>query len=113
MGIIATVVLNGLAIWIVQILVPGFSVSDGWLTYLLAGLVLGVLNFFIKPLLKILTAPLIIFTLGLFLVVVNMAVVWILDKLMDSIYIADFWTLFIATIALSIVNFLFNMFRKA
>ena len=69
----------------------------------LAGFVLGVINFSIKPILDIITIPLKIMTLGLFSIFLNMAIVWTVDVLiLDKMF--TLWTLFLTTIILSIVN---------
>jgi putative membrane protein len=56
--------------------VPGIS-ADGWTTLLIAGLLLGVVNAVVKPIVVILTFPITIITLGLFLLVVNGAMLWL------------------------------------
>ena len=81
-----------LGLWLAVLFVPGVSValhSDSnffgvsitayWQLYLLLGVILGLLNFFIKPILKTISLPLEIITLGLFTFVINMALVFVVD----------------------------------
>lgn len=71
-------------LWLADRLVPGIS-SDGWMTLIIAGLLLGIVNAVVKPVVVVLTFPITILTLGLFLLVVNAAmlglVAWFLDGL--------------------------------
>jgi putative membrane protein len=69
-GFLLRLVLNALALWLVSVIVPGIHV-DGLLPLFGAALVLGVLNAFVRPLLVILTLPITLLTLGLFLFVIN------------------------------------------
>ncbi len=85
-----------LGIFLAQRFVPGVEFSGNWQTLALAGGILGLLNFFIKPILKFISLPLRILTLGLFSLVINMFMVWIVDiiflELIISGIIPLFWT---------------------
>ncbi len=59
--------------------------SPIWKGFLIVGLVVGILNTFVKPIIKILSFPVIILTMGLFLLVINAGILWILDWLFDGI----------------------------
>lgn len=59
------------ALWVVQTIIPGFSITGGLISYLLIALSLALVNTFIKPLLKIIFLPINMMTLGLFTVVIN------------------------------------------
>ncbi len=87
------------------------------LTYILSGvhfsdfkaaivfaLVLGVLNIIIKPILVLLTIPITIVTLGLFLLVINALMILLADKLMDSVVVDGFWWALIFSILLSVLS---------
>ncbi len=77
---------------------------DDFTTAIIFALVLGILNLLIKPILVILTIPVTIVTLGLFLLVINAIIILIADKLMDGITIDGFWWAFIFSIILSLVS---------
>jgi len=65
----------------------GVSLADQWKMLLLLGIILGLLNFFIRPILKAIALPLEIITLGLFSLVINMGLIWFLDLMFDELYV--------------------------
>jgi len=75
---------------------------DAFSTSLIVALVLGLLNFFVKPFLVLLTLPITIFTLGLFYLVINALIILLCDKLVDGFSVASFWTALLFSIILSI-----------
>jgi len=83
-----------LGIWLAQKYVPGVEFTGNWQTLALVGVILGVLNFFIKPLLKAITWPLKILTFGLFGLVINMLMVWIVDIVSPELIIPGLIPLF-------------------
>lgn len=68
-----------LGLWLAAQFVPGVEFTGTWKILILAGAMLGVANFFIKPILKTITLPLRILTLGLFGLIINIAMVWAID----------------------------------
>ena len=76
-GFLIRILGNSIAIYAAYYFVPGFIVVGGIKEYLLAGVLLGLLNKIVKPPVKLLTMPLIILTLGLFLVVINALMLWL------------------------------------
>ena len=71
-----------LGIWLAQRFVPGVEFIGPIQTLFVAGLILGLINFFIKPILKIITLPLRILTFGLFSLVINMGIVWVVTDIL-------------------------------
>ena len=65
----------------------GLALNWQWEIILVLGIALGLLNYFIRPILKTLSLPLEIITLGLFTIVINMALLWFLDLIFDELYI--------------------------
>ncbi|OGZ36816.1 MAG: hypothetical protein A3D38_01605 [Candidatus Portnoybacteria bacterium RIFCSPHIGHO2_02_FULL_40_23] len=104
MRFIVQILTNGLAIFLAAYLVPGIVFTGDILTLLIAGLILGLINFFIKPILKLISAPLIILTLGFFTLVINMGLLWILDYLVKELTITGLWTFFWGALVISAVN---------
>ena len=80
---------------------PGVSVS-GFIAALIVAIVLGVLNVIVKPILVILTIPITIITLGLFLFVINACIILLADKFVDGFGVTGFWTALLFSILLSI-----------
>ena len=76
------VLLNAVALWLAANLVPGIHYSGGLAWLLLAGLLLGLLNLLVKPLLTFLSLPLIVLSLGLFYLVINGAILYLAAGLM-------------------------------
>ncbi len=95
---------NAVAVYLAFRFVPGFSVTGGWEQYLIAGLGLAILNVTLRPILKLLATPLIMLTLGLFSLVINALMLWILDYFMAGITIGDIMTLVWATLIVTVVN---------
>ena len=100
---------NGLALYAAVRWVPGFSVTGGWEQYLIAALVLSLLNMIVRPILKLISFPLIMLTLGLFTIVINALMLWLLDYFLVSVSIANITALVWATIVVSIVNLIVSM----
>ena len=93
-----------LAVWAAAAVVPGISYDDKQ-SLLIAALVLGVLNTFVKPVLKVLALPLIVLTLGLFLLVVNALVLLATAWLVPGFHVAGFWPAVGGSLVVSIVSF--------
>jgi putative membrane protein len=118
--------ITGLALWVVTLILPGMSFVGGTTALQTAGIILvvgvifGLVNAVIKPLVQVLSIPLYILTLGLFHVVVNALMLWITAWITDhtthwGLHIDHFWwTAIWAAILLSIVGWIFSLpFRGA
>lgn len=113
MKILLTVVANALALWVASALVDGIEVtgqgSSRVVTLLLVAVLFGVLNALVKPVLKVLSLPLIVVTLGLFLVVVNAVMLsltsWI-SGVLDLGFHVDrfFWDAVLGALVISAVG---------
>lgn len=100
-----------LGFWLAAKFVSGVEFIGPIQSLLLAGLILGLVNFFIKPIVKLITWPLKILTFGLFSIVINMTMVWIVDILFPELIIAGIIPLFWTTVivwGLSLILFLFG-----
>jgi len=103
--------LTGLAVVLTAYLLPGVDVTDYW-TALLVAAVLALANIFVKPLLIILTIPITIVTLGLFLLVINALMILLADYLVDGFAVSGFWWALLFSLILSIFNSLFDDLLK-
>lgn len=114
MFIIISILLNALALIITEKLVPGFDIvgNNYYLTAILAAIVLGVINTFIKPILLILTAPLNFLTLGLFTFVVNAVILWMASLLIKDILIENWLAAILAAVVLSVVSTALSLLVK-
>ncbi len=98
-------------------LVPGIQVeSAGWTVYAGMAVILGLMNASIRPLLKLLTCPLIILTLGLFTLVINGVTLWLAAVLANWLgvmfIVENFWAAFWGAIIVSVVSVLLSMFVR-
>lgn len=94
-----------IGIMITAYFVPGIQVS-GIITALIAGAVLGLINFIIKPILRILTLPINILTLGLFSIVLNGLLFYLLSLIVSGVTITSFTAAVIGSIVVSIINWI-------
>ncbi|MEU8507230.1 phage holin family protein [Streptomyces brevispora] len=96
-----------------DITLTGGSTGRKVLTLILVALIFGLVNFFVKPILKLLTLPLFIVTLGLFTLVVNalmlMLTSWLADKFDLSFHVDGFWTAVLGGLIISIVSWALNV----
>ena len=83
---LARVLIAALGLWLAAVLLPGVSYS-GWLDLLLAALLLGVVNAIVRPVVFLFTLPLTILTLGLFLLVVNAAMIGLVALLLRGFHV--------------------------
>lgn len=102
--------LNGFALWISASLLSGvdYEPGDVFVTFILAGLVLTLVNAVLKPILLILSLPAVVLSLGLFTLVINGVLVWVAGLIVPGLQIG-FGESIIAGIIVSIINFLFTM----
>jgi putative membrane protein len=103
---------NSLALYAAYWLVPGFNFSGGIKEFLMAGTILGLLNLTVKPILKLISLPIIILTLGLFTLVINALLLWLVDYIFDFVSISDIVTLVWATIVVVVVNMIISGLTK-
>src|SRR5436189_5112122 len=94
---------NALALWICDGIFSSVSINGAW-AYIIGAVVLGIANTIIKPILAFLTLPLIIFTLGLFLLVINIAMVALAEWIAPNFSIDGFWTYVGVVVIIWIVN---------
>lgn len=111
MQIILSLILNALALIVTAYIVPGFQVA-GFTTALLAAIVLGVVNTFIKPILQLITAPLTIVTFGLFAFVVNAVVLFLVSAVVPGFTVVGWIPAILGAIVLSIVSMVLNSLLK-
>ena len=107
---------NALALWLANHWVPGFILSANLLQLLVIGFILAVLNFLLKPLFSLVLGPIILITLGLGIIIVNALILFLLpyvaghlDFLRGSITIQSIPALFLATIIISVINFIIHL----
>ncbi|MFJ9633081.1 phage holin family protein [Streptomyces sp. NPDC091280] len=104
----------GVAVWLLdKITLTGDSTFKKVWTLILVALVFGLVNFLVKPIVKVLTFPLFILTLGLITLVVNALMLlltsWLADKLDLSFHVDGFWTAVLGGLIISVVSWALNL----
>jgi putative membrane protein len=107
MNLLIRILLSALAVYISAKLLPGVTVNGLW-TAIIVAIVLGLLNAIVKPILTILTIPITIITLGLFLLVINVIIIYIADALIGGFAVDGFFSALIFSFVLSIVGWLLS-----
>jgi putative membrane protein len=92
------------AAWIV----PDVDVKGGFWSILIVAAILGLVNVILGTILRVLTFPIMILTLGLFSIVINMIVLWVTTLLTDRLEIDGFWAYFFAALVIAIVTAVFS-----
>ncbi len=103
MNILIKIIISSLAVFLTAWLLPGAEVTD-YTAAIWVAVVLALLNGFLKPLLIILTIPITIFSLGLFLLVINAAIILIGSNLVDGFYVDGFWWALLFSLVLSVIT---------
>ncbi|MFH1368646.1 MAG: phage holin family protein [Elusimicrobiota bacterium] len=83
--------------------------ADGWSALLVAALILGLLNAFLKPLIVIVTLPINIMSLGIFTLAINGFMFWVVSKIVQGFYVTSFWGAMWAALLFSVISFLLNL----
>ena len=104
MKLLMKLVLSAIAVIILAKLLPGVTLDDTFTTPFIVALVLAILNVLVKPILIILTLPITILTLGLFLLVVNALIILLADKLIDGFQVSSIWTAILFSLLLSFLQ---------
>ncbi|OGI46031.1 hypothetical protein A2121_00425 [Candidatus Nomurabacteria bacterium GWB1_40_6] len=102
---------SAVAILITAYVLPGVHV-DGILAAFILAVILGVINTFIRPVLVMLTLPLSIVTLGLFVLVINALLVMLASYIVPGFTVAGFWYAFLFGIVLAIVSYVLQIFER-
>lgn len=110
--LLASWIINALALLIVSNVIPGFEVSDFYAA-LVAALILGFVNATIRWILVILTLPITIVTLGLFTFVINALMIWLVATIVEGFSVTSFSAALMGAILLWLISFFTNVFLKA
>jgi putative membrane protein len=108
--------ITALALYAAVQLVPGIDYEGGWTTLAGMALVFGFVNAIVRPILTLLSCPLILLTLGLFTLVINGAMLLLAARLAElfdvSFYVRGFWPAFWGALVISVVSFFMNLFIR-
>ena len=113
MNFIIRLLINAAALWVATSFVPGITFRGDWMHLLFVALVFGVVNAFVRPLVRLLTFPLLILTLGLFTLVINGLMLMLTSSLSAGLglgfHVAGFWPALWGALVVSVVNIVLSM----
>jgi putative membrane protein len=116
MSFLVRLLVNGAALWVATRLVDGVTYTGGWLPFLAVALVFGLVNAVVRPIARILTFPLILVTLGIFLFVINGLMLWLTGRVSAALglgfSVAGFWPAFWGALVVTIVSTLLSLVIK-
>lgn len=114
MGFIIRLLVTAVALWVAVALVPGIEYQGGIGGLLGVALVFGIVNAVVRPILVVLTCPLVLLTLGLFLFVLNALMLWLTGALAGALGIdftvSGFWAALLGGIVIGLVSTILNVF---
>lgn len=108
-GLLLRIVIVAIGLWVASKLVPGVEIADAW-SLVWAALLLGIVNAVVRPVVILLTLPLTILTLGLFLLVINAATLSLVAWMLAGMTVAGFWSAVFGAIVVSITGWLASAF---
>ena len=108
-GFILRALIASLGLWAATEMLDGLTI-DNATTLILAGLLLGIVNAIVRPFALLLSLPALLFTLGLFLLVVNAAMLGLVALMLRGFHIAGFWTAIAGSLIVSIVSWIGSWF---
>ena len=111
MGFILKIILTGIAALILAQFIPGI-VIDGVVTAIILALVLAILNAVVRPILVFLTIPITFMTLGLFLLVINVIILYLADYLIAGFELESILGAIIFSLAMSVITTIIDFVRK-
>lgn len=111
MNFLTRLIVSTLAVMVTAYLLPGVQVNSVF-TAIMVAAVLSLLNVVVKPILIILTIPITLLTLGLFLLVINAGMIMLASKIVPDFVVDGFWTALFFSIILSLVNAIFHSIAK-
>ena len=97
-----------IAVWVATAILPGITIKGGAWSYLWVALLVAFVNTFIGTLVKILTLPAVLLSLGLFLIVINAAMLKLVDRWSTAISINGWWSAIFASLIISFVSSILN-----
>ena len=108
--------INVVAIYVAILIVPGIDLQSGLVSVLWLALILGLINAFVRPLLKLLTCPLILLTLGLFTLLINTFLFWLTSQIGHAfgidLVITGFWPAFLGGLVVTAVSVVMSLILR-
>lgn len=99
-----TLVVNCAGLLVATAIVPHVGYQHRWQTLVLAGLILGLVNFAVRPLVVLMALPAVIVTLGIALLLVNALMLWLTSRIVSGLHLGGFWSTVGAALVVWLVN---------
>jgi putative membrane protein len=109
---ILQVITNAVGVWVASQIIPGIVYHGDILNLLLAGLVIGLINLLVKPIVSFFSFPLILLTLGLFYLLINGFLFWLAAQLLSGLTVQGCVPAILGGLIIAAVNWLFRAFTK-
>ncbi len=113
------IAVNALVMFLLTYTVDGISYTGGFKFFLLSGIILGLINFFVKPILKLLSLPIVILSGGFFLILINVFLLWFMVYFFEvaefrdvRLIITGFQSYLIGAIFFGVINWIVHLFFK-
>ena len=110
--IIVCIIINALAVVIASYLIKGIHLEITFINLLKISVMMGIVNIFIRPVIKILSLPFIILTFGLFTVIINTVLLLFISYIIPSLSIDNFWSALWGVFIISLTNYILSIFLK-
>lgn len=110
MRLVIRVLINAAALWVAAQVIDGITLSDRLLTVLIVAAVFGLVNAIVRPVVKVLTFPITLLTLGLFILVINAAMLQLTDVLTDGLRVDGFGAALLGGVVISLVSWFLSIF---
>ena len=109
-------IINAVALFLAVRFVPGVHLQGSWVSIIWLALIFGLINAFLRPLLKLLTCPLIVLTLGLFTLLINTFLFWLTGQIGQAFGIGftidSFWPAFLGGLVVTVVSVVLSLILK-
>ncbi|MBI3671201.1 phage holin family protein [Candidatus Azambacteria bacterium] len=109
MRFIALIIGNALALFLASSYIDGVSLKGGYAELAIAAVVIALINFLLKPGLRLVFGPFIILSLGLFAIVINMMILWLADSLLPQVEFKTTSALLLTTLLIGFINFVVSI----
>jgi putative membrane protein len=114
MGFIISIIGNSVGLYVASVIVPGFEISGdiSWYYFLIAGIVFTIIFSIILPIIKAISFPIIILTLGVFSFVLNLLAFYALDYILEPVQFTTFLSIVLTSLVISSINMISNTFLR-
>ena len=110
MKIVIRILINAAALWVAATVIDGITLSDRPVTILIVPAIFGLVNALVRPVVKVLTFPITLLTLGLFILVINAAMLQLTDLLSDGLRVDGFGPSLLGGLVISLVSWFLSIF---